>query len=61
MRWCKRGLIGNVFLSLIPGVPDIDQLDRDKIVFHTAGVAVLSLILNGTTTGVLVRYLKLDR
>ncbi|CAN0312081.1 unnamed protein product, partial [Scytosiphon promiscuus] len=39
----------------------IDQVDKDAIVFLTAGVAVLSLVLNGTTTGPLVRFLKLDR
>lgn len=39
----------------------IAQNERDKIVFLTAGVAVLSLLVNGTTTGPLVRFLKLDR
>ncbi|CAM9664499.1 unnamed protein product, partial [Sphacelaria rigidula] len=39
----------------------IAQTDRDKILFHVAGVAVLSLLFNGTTTGPLVRFLKLDR
>ena len=29
--------------------------------FLTAGIAVLSLLVNGTTTGPLVRFLKLDR
>lgn len=43
------------------GVHEIDQEDRDKIVFLTAGIAVLSLLVNGTTTGPLVRFLKLDR
>lgn len=43
------------------GVHEIEQEDRDKIVFLTAGIAVLSLLVNGTTTGPLVRILKLDR
>lgn len=43
------------------GVHVIEVEQRDKIVFLTAGVAVLSLLFNGTTTGPLVRFLKLDR
>lgn len=43
------------------GVHEIEQEVRDKIVFLTAGIAVLSLLVNGTTTGPLVRFLKLDR
>ena len=39
----------------------IESDEKDKIVFFTAGVAVLSLLVNGTTTGPLVRSLKLDR
>lgn len=49
LSWCSKG------------VHEIDQEDRDKIVFLTAGIAVLSLLVNGTTTGPLVRFLKLDR
>ena len=43
------------------GVHEIEEEQRDKIVFLTAGIAVLSLLVNGTTTGPLVRFLKLDR
>ena len=52
-----------VFAVLVPavGVHEIEEEQRDKIVFHTAGIAVLSLLVNGTTTGPLVRFLKLDR
>ena len=52
-----------MFAVLVPavGVHEIEEEQRDKIVFHTAGIAVLSLLVNGTTTGPLVRFLKLDR
>lgn len=48
----------SIFLA---GVHEIERERRDKIVFLTAGIAVLSLLVNGTTTGPLVRFLKLDR
>jgi len=58
------GLRGAVSLSLAL----IVQLDhsvnhhvKDLVLFHTAGIAVLTLIINGTTMGFLVRILGLMR
>ncbi|CAM9193771.1 unnamed protein product, partial [Ectocarpus fasciculatus] len=56
-----RGAVALILALVVDGVHEIDQEDRDKIVFLTAGIAVLSLLVNGTTTGPLVRFLKLDR
>eukprot|EP00752_Nemacystus_decipiens_P004989 g4537.t1 len=56
-----RGAVALILALVVDGVHEIEQEDRDKIVFLTAGIAVLSLLVNGTTTGPLVRFLKLDR
>ncbi|CAM9333885.1 unnamed protein product [Scytosiphon promiscuus] len=57
-----RGAVALILALVVDGGDEhIDQVDKDAIVFLTAGVAVLSLVVNGTTTGPLVRFLKLDR
>jgi len=58
------GLRGAVGLSLALMVAASDKVPRyiqDVILLHTAGVALLTLIINATTTGILVRYLGLSR
>jgi hypothetical protein len=39
----------------------VDRADRDKIVFLVCGIAVMTLVLQGSTTNMLVRRLGLDR
>lgn len=58
------GLRGAVSLILALTVyldHEIDRSIRDIVIFHTAGVALLTLLINGTTIGVLVRCLGLMR
>ncbi|CAN0472576.1 unnamed protein product, partial [Discosporangium mesarthrocarpum] len=56
-----RGAVALILALIVDGVPEISLEERDMVVFMTAGVAVLSLLFNGTTVGMVVRFLKLDR
>ena len=58
------GLRGAVSLTLALTVyldTDISIDIRELVIFHTAGVAFLSLVINGTTIGYLIRKLGLMR
>jgi NhaP-type Na+/H+ or K+/H+ antiporter len=58
------GLRGAVGMSLALMVAASDRVPRyiqDVILLHVAGVALLTLLINATTTGMLVRYLGLSR
>lgn len=39
----------------------LEEDTRDLVLFYVAGVAALTLVINGTLAGPLVRYLGLDR
>eukprot|EP00755_Sulcionema_specki_P019112 Sspe_Gene.68610::Locus_40452_Transcript_2_3_Confidence_0.333_Length_3791::g.68610::m.68610 len=58
------GLRGAVGLSLALVIQNNDEVImpklRDKLLFHTAGIVLLTLVVNGTTTQPLVNKLKLD-
>lgn len=41
--------------------PLVPEYIRDLILIHVAGVAFLTLIINATTTGMLVEYLGLSK
>eukprot|EP00752_Nemacystus_decipiens_P009788 g8739.t1 len=56
-----RGAVALILAIVVDGVYAIEDVDKDRIVFLTAGIVVLSLVANGTTISPLVRYLKLDR
>jgi len=56
-----RGAVSLILALIVDSIHEIEQSKRDKMVFMVAGVSVLSLLINGTTAGALVRYLKLDR
>jgi NhaP-type Na+/H+ or K+/H+ antiporter len=54
-----RGAVG-ISLALMVAVEDkLSHHVRDIILLHVAGVALLTLIINATTTGFLVRKLGL--
>ena len=58
------GLRGAVSLTLALIVyldHDVDHHIRDIVLFHTAGVALLTLIINGSTIGLLVKKLGMMR
>jgi hypothetical protein len=39
----------------------VNERVRQLFLFHMAGIAILTLVINGSTTGMLVRYLKLHK
>jgi hypothetical protein len=56
-----RGAV-SLILALIVYLDDgIDQETSDLVIFHTSGIAILTLVINGTTTGFLIRKLGLTR
>ena len=56
-----RGAVG-LSLALIVNLDhDIDEEIREVVLFHTAGIAFLTLLINGTTTGFIIRKLGLSR
>eukprot|EP00659_Diplonema_papillatum_P001379 gene1379-2125_t len=58
------GLRGAVGLSLALVLQQDEQVVqphvRDKVIFHTAGIVLLTLLVNGTTTQKLVSFFKLN-
>lgn len=38
---------------------DVPEYIKDVILLHVSGIALMTLIINATTTGALVNYLKL--
>ena len=55
-----RGAVGLSLALITEGDDTIDEQLRDRVLFHTAGVALLSLLINGTTTEVLIKLVGLD-
>lgn len=56
-----RGAVG-LSLALIVAVDEkLPKYTRDVILLHVAGVALLTLLINATTTGWLVRKLGLSK
>ena len=41
--------------------PEVPEYIKDIILLHVAGVAFLTLVINATTTGMLVEYLGLSK
>lgn len=55
-----RGAVG-ISLALIVAVSNrVPEYVRDVILLHVTGIAFLTLVINATTTGKLVRYLGLS-
>ncbi|CAM9476498.1 unnamed protein product [Chrysoparadoxa australica] len=56
-----RGAVSLILALTVDAAEEIDQEIRDKILFFTSGIAVMTLLINGTTAGPLVKYFGLDR
>ena len=56
-----RGAVGLCLALIVKFNENIDEKVRDQIMFHTAGIVLLTLIVNGTTTGIIVRKLNLAK
>ena len=56
-----RGAVGLALALIVEQDNTIDRLTRDRILFHVAGIAGLTLLINGTTCGWLVDKLGLTK
>jgi NhaP-type Na+/H+ or K+/H+ antiporter len=56
-----RGAVGLALALIVYHNDDIDTHTRELVLFHTAGIATLTLLVNGTTTGIVVDTLGLAR
>ena len=55
-----RGAVGLALALLVTKDPKVPEYVRDEVLFHMAGIAILTILINGNTTGFLVNYLKLS-
>lgn len=56
-----RGAVGLALAMIVLKEEKIPRYVRDIMFLHVAGVALLTLLINATTTGMLVRKLGLSR
>lgn len=56
-----RGAVGLCLALMVKFNNDIDKNIREQVMFFTAGIVLLTLIVNGTTTGIVVRRLGLAK
>lgn len=56
-----RGAVSLALALIVAQDPAIDQTAGDQILFLCAGLVVLSILINGTTMGAVLGWLKLDR
>lgn len=56
-----RGAVGLVLALILANNPCVESVTRDLFSFHMAGIAALTLLINGTTTKALVTYLGLAK
>jgi NhaP-type Na+/H+ or K+/H+ antiporter len=56
-----RGAVGLSLALMVTGSRKVPRYIQDIVLLHTAGVALLTLLINATTTGRLVKYLGLSR
>ena len=54
-----RGAVGLALAMMVVAHPNVGQYVKDIILIHVGGVAVLTLVINAPTTGMLVNYLEL--
>ena len=55
-----RGAVGMSLALMVAGDKDVPKGVRDVILIHVAGVALLTLLINATTTSFLVKALGLN-
>jgi len=56
-----RGAVGLCLALIVKFNKKIDIKIRDQIMFFTCGIVLLTLIINGTTTGILIRKLGISK
>lgn len=56
-----RGAVGLCLALIVKFNKKIDSKIRDQIMFFTCGIVLLTLVVNGTTTGILVRKLGISK
>ena len=56
-----RGAVGLALALIVEQDNTLDRVVRDRILFHVAGIAGLTLLINGTTCGWLVDKLGLTK
>lgn len=56
-----RGAVGLSLALIVANDPKLPKYVRDVILLHVAGVALLTLLINATTTGWVVKKLGLTR
>lgn len=61
-EWTTRMICFSVFSAfLLQENPDISTEVGDKVMFHMAGLAIMTLLINGTTCGKLLHHFGMDR
>jgi len=55
-----RGAVGLSLALMVQASPKIPRYVQDVILLHVAGIALLTLLINATTTGTVVRMLGLS-
>ena len=56
-----RGAVGLSLALMVSIEPSIDVHIQDVILIHVGGMAMLTLLINATTTGLLVKKLGLNK
>ena len=56
-----RGAIGLCLALVVKFSRKIDPIVQDTVMFFTSGIVLLTLIINGTTTGMVIRKLGLAK
>lgn len=56
-----RGAVSLMLALMVQNSEFIDPKIKGLILFHTSGIVLMTLLINGTTCGYLVRKLKLSK
>jgi len=56
-----RGAVGLSLALIVAASPGIDRYVQDLVLLDVGGIALLTLLINATTTGHLVKYLGLSQ
>lgn len=56
-----RGAVGLSLALMVTSTPEVPRYIQDVILLHVAGIALLTLLVNATTTGAVVRKLGLSK
>lgn len=55
-----RGSMALILALIVKSDNAIDELKRNRILFHVCMIALLTLVINGTSTKLVVKFLRLD-